>query len=524
MSQTPPFPPPQPGDADAGDSRDPGQDATAGETPTTATGDGDFGTDSDARAEGDPRTHSAPGAEDATTATAPPFGTPSAPTGRLGDELRTLRRSRSDRVVAGVLGGLGRRLGIDPVILRVVTVVLVFFGGVGVLLYALGWLLIPEEGDDHSALDQAMGRGTSGSGRGPAVLLAVFLGLLALASAAAVLGGSWDGAVLLVLAGVALVLLLRRNGPSTSVPHLGGTEPDSDAAPGQPPYGNAYPTPFGAPLDDPGAAWAAAATGAQPPPTAPEYQPPPDEAAATGWGPGADWEQPAWDPTAQWAQPPGAETGWPPPAPVAPPPRPRSVLGPVTVSLVLLSAGVLAVLDGPVGLDVPFAAYLAAALGVVGLGLLVGSWVGRSRGLVWLGLLLTIAMVPAVAADRIGSWEETDVTVQPTSPAELAGTHDYGGGRVVWDLTALELPEENGPTLTIDQGAGQLVVIVPETTDVTLGATLGIGELRTFETVSGGFGNERSTVDLGPDGAGGGELTLDLDLGIGQLEVRREAA
>jgi hypothetical protein len=196
----------------------------------------------------------------------------------------------------------------------------------------------------------------------------------------------------------------------------------------------------------------------------------------------------------------------------------------VTVSLALLGAGVLAVLDGPVGLDVPFAAYLAAALGVVGLGLLVGSWVGRSRGLVWLGLLLTIAMVPAVAADRIGSWEETDVTVQPTSPAELAGTHDYGGGRVVWDLTALELPEENGPTLTIDQGAGQLVVIVPETTDVTLGATLGIGELRTFETVSGGFGNERSTVDLGPDGAGGGELTLDLDLGIGQLEVRREAA
>jgi len=529
MSQTPPFPPPQPGDAgDPGESSDPGQDATAGETPTAATGGGDSGTNSDFRADG------APHADDATTTTASSFGSPSAaPTVRLGDELRTLRRSRSDRVVAGVLGGLGRRLGVDPVILRVVTVVLVFFGGVGVLLYALGWLLIPEEGDEHSALDQALGRGTSGSGRAPAVLLAGFLGLLALGSAAAVLGGSWDGAVLLVLAGVALFLLLRRNGPSSSsFPHAGDTWPPSEAAPGQPPYGGSSPVPYGAAVDDPGAAWAAAATGAQPPPAAPGYQPPPaapgfqppPDEAATGWGAGADWEQPAWDPTAPWAHPPGTDTGWPQPAPVAPPPRPRSVLGPVTVSLALLSAGVLAVLDGPVGLDVPFAAYLAAALGVVGLGLLVGSWVGRSRGLVWLGLLLTIAMVPAVAADRIGSWEETDVTVQPTSPAELAGSHDYGGGRVVWDLTALELPEENGPTLTIDQGAGQLVVIVPETTDVTLDATLGIGELRTFETVNGGFGNERSTVDLGPDGAGGGELTLDLDLGIGQLEVRREAA
>ncbi|HEU4492185.1 MAG TPA: PspC domain-containing protein [Jiangellales bacterium] len=534
MSQTPPFPLPQPGDAgEPSESSDPGQDATAGETPTAATGGGDSGTNSDFRADGAPHADGAHHADDATTTTASSFGSPSAaPTVRLGDELRTLRRSRSDRVVAGVLGGLGRRLGVDPVILRVVTVVLVFFGGVGVLFYALGWLLIPEEGDEHSALDQALGRGTSGSGRAPAVLLAGFLGLLALGSAAAVLGGSWDGAVLLVLAGVALVLLLRRNGPSTSVPHLGGTGPATDAAPGQPPYGNAYPAPYGATVDDPGAAWAAAATGAQPPlaapayqpPAAPGYRPPPDEAAATSWGPDADWEQPAWDSTAQWAQPPGTDTGWTQPAPAAPLPRPRSVLGPVTVSLALLSAGVLAVLDGPVGLDVPFAAYLAAALGVVGLGLLVGSWVGRSRGLVWLGLLLAIAMVPAVAADRIGSWEETDVTVQPTSPAELSGTHDYGGGRVVWDLTALELPEENGPTLTIDQGAGQLVVTVPETTDVTLDATLGIGELRTFETVSGGFGNERSTVDLGPDGAGGGELTLDLDLGIGQLEVRREAA
>jgi phage shock protein C len=56
-----------------------------------------------------------------------------------------LRRSRDDRVIAGVCGGLGRYFGIDPVILRLVFVVLLLAGGSGILLYGVGWLAIPEE-------------------------------------------------------------------------------------------------------------------------------------------------------------------------------------------------------------------------------------------------------------------------------------------------------------------------------------------------------------------------------------------
>jgi phage shock protein C len=56
-----------------------------------------------------------------------------------------LSRSRDDRMVAGVAGGLGRHLGIDPVILRIVFVVLALAGGGGVLAYVLAWLVIPEE-------------------------------------------------------------------------------------------------------------------------------------------------------------------------------------------------------------------------------------------------------------------------------------------------------------------------------------------------------------------------------------------
>ena len=60
---------------------------------------------------------------------------------------KRLFRSSTDRVLGGVCGGLGTYLGIDPVICRVVAVVLVFFGGAGILLYGAAWLLVPS--DDH---------------------------------------------------------------------------------------------------------------------------------------------------------------------------------------------------------------------------------------------------------------------------------------------------------------------------------------------------------------------------------------
>jgi phage shock protein C len=57
---------------------------------------------------------------------------------------RVLRRSREDRFLAGVCGGLGRYRGIDPGWFRIV---FLLFGlaAAGVLAYALAWLAIPEE-------------------------------------------------------------------------------------------------------------------------------------------------------------------------------------------------------------------------------------------------------------------------------------------------------------------------------------------------------------------------------------------
>jgi phage shock protein C len=62
-----------------------------------------------------------------------------------GGDTRVLRRSHDDRVIGGVCAGLGRYLGIDPVLLRIAFVVLAIAGGGGVILYIVGWILIPEE-------------------------------------------------------------------------------------------------------------------------------------------------------------------------------------------------------------------------------------------------------------------------------------------------------------------------------------------------------------------------------------------
>src|SRR3954471_11546406 len=66
-------------------------------------------------------------------------------------DLGRLRRSITDRKVAGVAGGLGRHLDIDPLVLRVAFVVLVFFGGAGRILNGACWLLVPADGDGNGA-------------------------------------------------------------------------------------------------------------------------------------------------------------------------------------------------------------------------------------------------------------------------------------------------------------------------------------------------------------------------------------
>jgi phage shock protein C len=59
------------------------------------------------------------------------------------------RRSRGDRWIAGVCGGIAARTGLDPNLVRVLAVLLAVFGHlVGLIAYLAAWALVPEEGAD----------------------------------------------------------------------------------------------------------------------------------------------------------------------------------------------------------------------------------------------------------------------------------------------------------------------------------------------------------------------------------------
>ncbi|MGP4026068.1 PspC domain-containing protein [Actinomadura sp. 3N407] len=71
-------------------------------------------------------------------------------TGTPGNTDKKLRRTHDGRMVAGVCSGAAQYLGIDANIIRLGLAVFTIFGGAGIALYALAWVLIPEEGAQKS--------------------------------------------------------------------------------------------------------------------------------------------------------------------------------------------------------------------------------------------------------------------------------------------------------------------------------------------------------------------------------------
>jgi phage shock protein C len=60
-------------------------------------------------------------------------------------EIKRLYRSRSDLMLGGVCGGLAKYLNVDPAIIRLVFVLLLFLGGGGFWIYLVLWIITPVE-------------------------------------------------------------------------------------------------------------------------------------------------------------------------------------------------------------------------------------------------------------------------------------------------------------------------------------------------------------------------------------------
>jgi phage shock protein PspC (stress-responsive transcriptional regulator) len=161
------------------------------------------------------RTEEQPGAERPTEPTEerPPTEGPQAPAGgTTGEPRKRLTRSRDDRVIAGVAGGLGRYFGIDPVFFRIGAIGLAFVGGAGLLLYLAALLLMPN--DDGAAVVTPGGQGRS---RALAIAGVVVLLLVAwpfLLGGGLLLAGVGIPLAILVGTGVLVWWLVSGEGPS----------------------------------------------------------------------------------------------------------------------------------------------------------------------------------------------------------------------------------------------------------------------------------------------------------------------
>ena len=58
-------------------------------------------------------------------------------------EKKRLYRSKKDRIIAGVCGGIAEYFDVDSTIIRLVWALSILFGGAGILAYLLAWIIIP---------------------------------------------------------------------------------------------------------------------------------------------------------------------------------------------------------------------------------------------------------------------------------------------------------------------------------------------------------------------------------------------
>lgn len=483
----------------------------------------------------------------------------------------SVQRAVDDAKLGGVCSGVAARWGVDPVLVRVGAVLLALTGGVGVILYLAGWLLLPGAGTGRAAVDDAFGGAAARWPRELWITLVVLACIFAFAT---------FGAVSPFGVAPALALLAvwwfgfhrpraRRARQATPAPGAGPGAPNGARAP----YAVVPPAPFSGPATPftqaanawqarvaqvrnggwtpapgetvPGAArWDPVPTGPPPPADAP-FAPAPGRAtsapsappapAATAYAPAAPPPAPA--PVDPEALARAAFLAEPDPVGLYTDPAPLPVvragaslaarrLRLVTVAalgLTWLGLGIAEALGVAVGLAV----YAASGLLVVALGLVAATRFGRARGLLPVGVLLAVTSVvasgllgPTLAEPAREASRLVDHPVAYTSAAELPAAGDtLDVGDLDVDLSGLTLASDATYTATVD--TGRIVVRTPtQDVGVVLRYAVDTGSVRAYGGELGSGSPIEGTRVLVPAGPGQRTLTLDLTVDTGVVEVR----
>jgi phage shock protein PspC (stress-responsive transcriptional regulator) len=436
---------------------------------------------------------------------------------------RRLYREPDDKRITGVCAGLGDYLGIDPTLVRLAMVLLTLTTGVVLIGYIVAAVVVPERPPSVPRTAAPQGVPETWSTGAKVLLVLVAVVVLGIGNA-----HWWFNvptlAIGLVAVGVWLLVVERdgspfggstthgeKTGPPVTAGSAGSTtlltdaSAEGDIASGITDASSAHTTDVagdetdaadhtlvdGTATDD--SAVSAGPQGEVPPPVPP-------------WGVGSP----------------------PPPAvpPVPPVPRPPRGTGlPLGVmAALLIGAGVVSLLAVLGVGDVGPVDALAGGLLLVGVAMVVGAWRGRARALLGLGLplvgLLLVADVVDVPLDA-GAGDRTRVV---TTRADLEDRYELTAGSLTLDLRDLPLgagTRSDPPTVEAEVGFGELIVIVPHDANVEVDARAGVGDI-----VGQPDGDDDDGIDVDEsfelDGSeGGGHLVLDLQVGLGEIEVRR---
>lgn len=425
-----------------------------------------------------------------------------------------LKRSDSHRVVAGVCGGVGRHLDIDPVVFRVVVAVLCLSGGVGLFIYGMAWLIIPVERTGQNELQRLLSGKVDWQSLGAVLVTVLGTGIFF-----SYMGSTGHLFPLLLIALLAFAALrydpdafeARRRQAQPSTPQApaaaGATVIPTDAATAPAPAWWQRPDPL---LKQPVATTASAGAVTEPL-ASPIPTPPTDDVPAPPFSePGFDWSAPT---------PPE------PPAPPKPqrpkqPPRERSYLGAVFFCLAVITSGTVWVIGQRLHHGATLLVVLASGLLVLGLGLLLGARWGRARSLVLWAALLTLA-VAAVGASPVQlrtTYQRVDWA--PASAAAVRPSYRLSSGAATLDLTSVAPGAGHTVTTRVRLGAGTLTVRLPSGPEIKVHAQADVGGLELPDGTDSGGVSAAHSVDLDPGAAATrGTIVLDVSVGAGQVEV-----